>query len=122
MNEDTSYKCACGCGNIVTIYRGKSREYLHGHNRREDIHVKYSINEITGCWEWQRNLNHKGYGLVRVGYKIKSAHRVMYELLKGIIPKGMQLHHTCRNKRCVNPKHLIPCNQSENNKWRKVLK
>jgi hypothetical protein len=35
------------------------------------------------------------------------AHRVAYELAKGPIPEGQQVHHTCENKWCVNADHLI---------------
>ena len=34
------------------------------------------------------------------------AHRVVYELIKNKIPRGMVLDHLCRNILCVNPEHL----------------
>jgi hypothetical protein len=39
---------------------------------------------------------------------MKSAHRVVYEMLVGSIPTGLDLHHLCRNTWCVNPEHLEP--------------
>ena len=34
------------------------------------------------------------------------AHRVVYEALRAPIPVGLTLDHLCRNRLCVNPKHL----------------
>jgi hypothetical protein len=35
------------------------------------------------------------------------AHRIAYELVKGPIPDGRHVHHTCENKPCCNPNHLV---------------
>ncbi len=74
-------------------------------------HVK--VNPNTDCWEWTASLN-KGYGQVNVNQKILPAHRVMYELKRGLIPLGQDLDHLCRVSRCINPKHLEPVSHREN--------
>jgi hypothetical protein len=33
-------------------------------------------------------------------------HRVAYELVRGAIPEGQMIDHTCRNRACCNPGHL----------------
>jgi HNH endonuclease len=34
------------------------------------------------------------------------AHRVVYESFHGEIPKGMHVHHICKNPACINIMHL----------------
>ena len=65
--------------------------------------------EDNGCWRWTGNINSvTGYGRFCVKYVEHVAHRYSYELLVGTIPEGLQLHHLCRNRWCVNPNHLLP--------------
>ena len=66
------------------------------------------------CWLWGGSIDNKGYG--RLNFKGRSlrAHRVSYELHKGRIPAALVLDHRCRNRWCVNPKHLEPVTVREN--------
>jgi len=66
------------------------------------------------CWEWT-GCTKKGYGTFWIrdveyknGGKMVPAHRYSYEIVNGSLSKGIPLHHTCENKKCVNPKHVIP--------------
>jgi hypothetical protein len=64
------------------------------------------------CWEYEGKLLKSGYAQIR--FTIDGichrfyAHRVVYTASCGEIPTGLELDHTCRNRRCVNPDHLEP--------------
>lgn len=66
------------------------------------------------CWEWKGSKDSNGYGRFYYNYRNVSAHRLAYELLKGVIPIGKELDHLCRNILCVNPDHLEAVEHREN--------
>lgn len=85
----------------------------------ERLAARVAIDFETGCWNYDgaRVLN-QGYGaiaaLVDGKWKMRRAHRVMWEMHVGEIPAGLELDHLCRNKGCVNPDHLEPVTRAEN--------
>ncbi len=42
------------------------------------------------------------------------AHRFSYELFVNAIPIGLTIDHLCRNRACINPKHLEVVTRKEN--------
>lgn len=106
--------CECGCGAETAWRWGASySRFLPGHNRARTP-IKYLICEETGCWEWQRSKNPKGYGNLTIDGERWPAHRWYYTQHVGPIPEGMQLDHLCRNPSCVNPDHLEPVTHAQN--------
>lgn len=72
------------------------------------------VNVSEGCWEWEAALYSNGYGHFVINGKDHLAHKVSFQLAGGIIPEGLLLRHSCDNRKCVRPDHLIPGAQSNN--------
>lgn len=86
-------------------------------DERLDNKIKVSEEKLhndTPCWEWTGWLTPKGYGQITRTKKTMLVHRYVYELAIGDIPKGLQLDHLCRNRKCCNPAHLEPVTPKEN--------
>lgn len=68
--------------------------------------------QVNGCWLWTGALVTKkpgrDYGCKMVNRKRWMAHNLVYTLMVGPIPEGMELDHLCRTPRCVRPEHLEP--------------
>jgi hypothetical protein len=65
------------------------------------------------CWLWTASCV-KGYGQLHVDGKSKRVHRLMYELVVGPIPEGLDILHSCDVRNCCNPAHLRPGTDLEN--------
>lgn len=68
------------------------------------------------CWNWKAGLGPHGYGAVRLGKKNIHwgrfhgngyACRLAYLSIYGKLPGGKKIKHTCGNRLCCNPRHLI---------------
>ncbi len=64
------------------------------------------VEKTSFCWLWRGKRFRNGYGRVSYKGKTKDAHRIAFELTKGVIPKKLFVLHSCDNPPCVNPDHL----------------
>ncbi len=80
----------------------------------DDVLYRLVIQE-DGCIVWPGSLKADGYGVTHLNgrYPVR-VHRAVYEHLRGPLPKGKVLHHTCKNRACANPEHLVPMTVVEN--------
>jgi hypothetical protein len=75
--------------------------------------------ERNGCLEYTGTRDLRGgYGVLTLKGKWKKAHRLAYELTKGVIPEGMFVCHTCNNPPCLNSEHLVLGTNAENMAYR----
>lgn len=80
----------------------------------------------SGCLLWTGTIHRTGYGHIKVDGQTRGAHVVSYEQHVGPVPEGLILDHTCHDpdecvggwsclhRRCINPEHLEPVTQLEN--------
>src|SRR3972149_8191788 len=110
------YKCP-KCG-----YWGNRLEFTSKRDMVERFLTHVEIPEDPeACWLWNGGLLNSGYGIF---YPLlnqnTTAHRFMYLIFKGEIPPSPRLvvHHSCKNRICVNPEHLFLESYSQNMRHR----
>ena len=79
----------------------------------------------NGCINWTGVQNNIGYGFVGFNYPqgktsagghrggMMTAHRLAFMLTHNRLPKTRNVNHTCHNKLCVNPDHLVEGTQRD---------
>ena len=120
MNSCTAE--GCDRSDLKSAYCGRHYQQIR---KRGAIHITANdlspserfwskVDKSGQCWDWTATIHKTGYGSFRFKGKIALAHRVAFELSKGPIPEGMQIDHTCRQRACVNPDHLRPVTNKQN--------
>lgn len=85
------------------------------HIEQKDIaRFKSSFTKVGDCLVWCKNKDKDGYGIFYYIKKNRKAHRFAAYLSSGAIPEGMVVDHICKNRACVNDKHLRIVTKSQN--------
>lgn len=67
-----------------------------------------------GCLIWTGSRISAGYGNMRIGESNKLAHRFAWEQVRGPIPSGLDVDHTCFTPACCNVQHLRLATRKQN--------
>ena len=71
--------------------------------------------QVVGeCLLWTGSVGSHGYGQISFDGRMRTTHRLAYELTCGPIPAGLLVDHICRVKTCIRIDHLRLATKKQN--------
>lgn len=106
-------RCACriaraSIGGSVMIISEKQRSQILERLMRR------SKRDPNGCLVWGGCRQGKGYGAIFACGKLRSTHRIAYQIYFGKIPAELSILHRCDNRPCIEPQHLYAGTAKQN--------
>ncbi|WP_157266602.1 HNH endonuclease [Azohydromonas aeria] len=104
---------SCGC------LKDEVQRARWARGREDRFWVQVDKRSKKECWRWlgfssQGPNNSSPYGVASYEGKQWRTHRLAYRLVKGEIPEGAMVLHTCDNTLCCNPNHLYLGDHKQN--------
>lgn len=109
-------------GSLV-VGRRKKRARSNPRTYKEDavdFWVRVKVGGLDQCWPWLKgriartSRPHHQYGAFVFDGIRQPTHRISYQIVRGAIPSGSLICHTCDNAVCCNPLHLYAGSHQSN--------